>query len=225
MARPKAVNHHYFSHWNSEMAYVLGFFYADGTLTTNKYGSTYFVLQISDQELLQSIRASLRSEHKIAHRVHNKDQSIFYRLQIGSRQIIADLIHIGITKRKANRIKIPTIPPQYISDFVRGYFDDDGNVWVGEIHKRRPKPTLTISTCFTLIKLRKILEPISPKMTQTNTQNLCEKQAGVRTELTFSEEEAQFCSQILRVWVVKLAVLVRHAHACLTKTASVCGFW
>lgn len=67
-------------------------------------------------------------------------------------------------------------------------------------------------------------------MTKSDTQNLSEKQAGARGELVFSEGEAQFCSQVLGIWVVKpvawiMRTLVRiqakqHGSAVLNKMGS-----
>jgi len=44
---------------------------------------------------------------------------------------------------------IPKISDKYFRDFVRGYFDGDGNVWTGFIHKERKTKSLAIQTVFT----------------------------------------------------------------------------
>ncbi len=42
------------------------------------------------------------------------------------------------------------MPAEYHGDFVRGYFDGDGNVWYGFIHKNdRKNPLPTLLTRFT----------------------------------------------------------------------------
>jgi intein-encoded DNA endonuclease-like protein len=145
----KNVNKDFFKIWSPDMAYILGFFFADGTITHNKNGSVYFVLQIADKELLESVRSVMRSEHKIAKRVHKKDGSIFFRLQIGSREIISDLAYLGVTPQKTKRMQLPNIPNEYLGSFVRGYFDGDGNVWTGDVHKERATKLHTIQTVFT----------------------------------------------------------------------------
>ncbi|MEA2112529.1 MAG: LAGLIDADG family homing endonuclease [Patescibacteria group bacterium] len=132
------------------MAYILGFFMADGYVFSSKRGSNYFAIQIKDKELLFSIRSVIGSEHKISKRIHNKDKSIFYRLQIGSNEICEDLARLGIKERKTYRLKLPNnIPKKYFGDFVRGYFDGDGNVWTGFVHKNRKTQTFVIHTVFT----------------------------------------------------------------------------
>jgi len=162
----KKVNQDFFKEWSKEMAYILGFFLADGTITTNKRGGKYFVLQISDKHLLYSIRAAMKSNHKISKREHKKFNSIFYRLQIGSKEICRDLNRLGVLEKKANRLVLPKIPKEYVGVFVRGYFDGDGNVWTGYVHKERKVKLLAIQTTFTsvsnsfLVDLRDVLTQI-----------------------------------------------------------------
>ncbi len=149
----KKVNKKFFKKWTPEMAYVLGFFMADGYVFTSKRGGKYFAIQIKDKDLLFNIRFVLGSEHKITKRIHNKDESIFYRFQVGSNEMYDDLGKLGIKERKTYRLKLPDIPKKYFGDFVRGYFDGDGNVWVGMMHKDRKKQTRVIQTAFTSCSL------------------------------------------------------------------------
>lgn len=54
----------------------------------------------------------------------------------------------GICEQKAHTMAIPDVPEEYIGDFVCGYFDGDGNVWTGHIHKERARATYVIHTTF-----------------------------------------------------------------------------
>ena len=72
-----------------------------------------------------------------------------YCLQIGSIEMCNDLENLGYFKKKTNNLSLPNMPSQYFSDFVRGYFDGDGNVWSGIIHKGRKTWSLAIQTAFT----------------------------------------------------------------------------
>lgn len=145
----KYANRRFFKKWSPEMAYVLGFFCADGTITVNPWGSEYFVIQIADEDLLKQIRKTLTSEHKISKRIHKKDKSVFYRLQIGSKEMCNDLRILGAVEKKTYRLILPDIPKKYFGHFVRGYFDGDGNVWTGYVHKERKRHLYVIQTGFT----------------------------------------------------------------------------
>ncbi len=131
------------------MAYVLGFFAADGYITLNKRGANFWCIQIKDKDLLYKIREVVGSNHKISER-HNKiNKSMVYRLQIGSMEMCDDLRILGYRENKTRCLVVPQIPTKYFKDFIRGYFDGDGNVWSGYVHKERPNPLLTIRCVFT----------------------------------------------------------------------------
>lgn len=134
------------------MAYILGFFSADGYITVNKRGGQFWCIQITDKKLLEKIKKTIGAEHKISVRISTKkNEKTLYRLQIGSIEMCDDLRMLGFGKNKTKSLTIPNVPCEYFSDFVRGYFDGDGNVWVGQSHKNRTsnKLSFTIQTAFT----------------------------------------------------------------------------
>lgn len=131
------------------MAYVLGFFMADGYISVNPRGSCYFSIQICDKGLLETIRSVMNSNHKISLRKGSKNLKDKYRLQIGSFEIVADLSKLDVRQNKTRNLDLPRIPDVHFGHFVRGYFDGDGNVWTGLHHKSRKKTLLVIQTVFT----------------------------------------------------------------------------
>lgn len=131
------------------MAYILGFFAADGYITLNKRGGQFWCLDIADKILLEKIKMIIKAEHKISIRKRRDGKYATYRLQIGSIEMCDDLRKLGFDERKTKRLSLPKIPNKYFSDFVRGYFDGDGNVWVGLMHKKRKTKTLVVQTVFT----------------------------------------------------------------------------
>jgi intein/homing endonuclease len=146
------------------MAYVLGFFAADGYITVNKRGGQFWCIQVADKKLLESIKKEISSEHKIGIRLYkNSIKSISYRLQIGSIEMCEDLRKLGFSKRKTKSLSVPNVPDKYFSDFIRGYFDGDGNVWSGLVHKDRKTHTLVLQIVFTSCSL-KFLEKIREKL-------------------------------------------------------------
>ncbi|MEK9135043.1 MAG: LAGLIDADG family homing endonuclease [Patescibacteria group bacterium] len=145
------------------MAYVLGFIYADGNIIYTKRSTWFWSLQINDKDILEEIKKALNSSHVISKkkRYHNQKQS--YRFQVGSKEMCEDLIQLGVTERKSKTILLPEISKKYFPDFLRGYFDGDGGVWVGFKNKQRIHKIYAISTIFTsgsrefLVSLKKVL--------------------------------------------------------------------
>lgn len=64
IARKKDDN--FFKKWSPEMAYVIGFFTADGCMIRNKRGAHFIEFQITDKDILIKIRKVLQSNHKIS---------------------------------------------------------------------------------------------------------------------------------------------------------------
>jgi len=132
------------------MAYVLGFFSADGYITVNRRGGQFWCIQITDRNLLEKIKKIIGSGHKISIRFPRKStERKSYRLQIGSVEMCNDLRSLGFREKKTLNLSVPNVPEKYFSSFVRGYFDGDGNVWTGYVHRKRKSQYLSIQTVFT----------------------------------------------------------------------------
>ena len=114
------------------MAYVLGFFAADGNMIRGKRGNHYISFYSCDREIIEKIRRVMGSEHKIYCKKSRKENhKNCYQIQIGSKKIFNDLILLGLTPDKSLTLKFPKIPDCYLADFIRGYFDGDGHVSTG----------------------------------------------------------------------------------------------
>lgn len=163
----RTKNEHFFKKWTPEMAYVLGFFTADGSMIKNKRGAHFIEFQITDKRLLYQIRELLESNHKITKRNRNVKWKKSYRLQIGSKVMFNDLIALGLMPAKSKIINFPTVPNKYLPHFIRGYFDGDGNILAGYFKKSdRKNKSFVLSVRFTsgsrkiLISLMKRLHAI-----------------------------------------------------------------
>jgi intein-encoded DNA endonuclease-like protein len=133
------------------MAYVLGFFTADGCMTINPRGSHFIEFSSNDCDVLEKIKIAMGSGHKIGCRKYNsKRLQDSYRLQIGSKEIFNDLESLGFTVNKSKIVKFPRVPSKYFADFLRGYFDGDGCVSFGAYYyKDRKNKKYHIITRFT----------------------------------------------------------------------------
>ena len=133
----KAKNENFFKVWTPEMAYVLGFFTADGNMIRNKRGAHFISFYSTDKVILEDIKKTMGIEHKLSLRISNNEKwKNSYRLQIGSKEIFSDLLKLGLIPNKSKIMDLPNIPDKYFSHFVRGYFDGDGCVHFG-IYSRK----------------------------------------------------------------------------------------
>ena len=130
------------------MAYVLGFLFADGNIIHTQRGTWFWSIQITDKEILEKIKKKMGSSHQLSERKKKPGHKQLYRLQIGSKDMCKDLLALGLTERKSKTILFPEIPLEFFPDFLRGYFDGDGGVWIGPKNKRNNK-TFIINTFFT----------------------------------------------------------------------------
>lgn len=143
----KKINENFFKEWSPQMAYVLGFIYADGTVEDCRESSRtcYIGLANNDLKLLQQMREVMSSNHEIYYRkerimkMNGKSYwcKASYCLRIGNKIMYQDLINLGLCPRKSLVIKLPEILDQYFDYFLRGYFDGDGCINIETVNKNR----------------------------------------------------------------------------------------
>lgn len=158
----KKYNKDYFKTWSSDMAYILGFMYADGNIVKTKRGTHFVAIYSADKGILDTMKNCFQSNHKLSER--KSLTGCVYRIQIGSKEWFSDVGRLGLFPNKTMRMQLPVVPNYFFGDFVRGYFDGDGNVWSGLINKKRKTPTKIIQAVFTsgshefLVSLRDTLQ-------------------------------------------------------------------
>jgi len=150
-AREPQVNIDFFKKWSPEMAYILGYFAADGSMYANPRGSKYITFSSIDREMLEKVKQSLNSKHKIALRKrYNANWKDSFTFQIGSKEMYGDLVKLGFMQNKARRFHLPKVPKKYMNHFIRGYFDGDGSVTCGYTRRkdRNNKMIPYVLSCF-----------------------------------------------------------------------------
>lgn len=127
----KRVNEKFFSTWSSQMAYVLGYFVADGCIAVAKGRKNPFTFNITsaDKKHLERIKKAIRSTHKICNKLVDENSKGF-QIQIRNQALVRDLMGLGSTPRKTYNLQPINVPNKYFPDFVRGFFDGDGTVYV-----------------------------------------------------------------------------------------------
>lgn len=128
-SRKYKVNEFYFDVIDTEnKAYWLGFIYADGYITSNKFGVS---LKDTDSRHLEKLKSDLESDYPIHIYKSNSEWSHnkYCRLLITSEYLSESLIKNGVFRRKTEILKPPqTVPNELIRHFIRGYFDGDGGI-------------------------------------------------------------------------------------------------
>lgn len=126
------VNESFFDKWSPTMAYVLGYFYADGNLENADYlRGRYIRFSSVEKYSLERIRKWLESEHNIiAEKPTRPNGRIGFLLRIGSHKLFNALEKHGLYPNRSLTVRFPEIPKKYLKDFVRGYFDGDGCVFL-----------------------------------------------------------------------------------------------
>jgi intein-encoded DNA endonuclease-like protein len=116
---------------NEIKAYILGFWYADGNVVSDKIR-----LQITDLDILERIQKEMGYDGELyispPRKVHYKTQ---YCLSIARKEMVKDLIKLGCVPNKSLITKFPTndmVPKELIRHFIRGYNDGDGNIYINK---------------------------------------------------------------------------------------------
>lgn len=119
------VNGGFFKTWSHDMAYILGFWFADGCIRYKKCGSKIFSItqHKDDIYILEEILKKMDSNHPLV-----KTRNCF-DIFIGSKEIFNDILLLGGKPRKSMDVEFPNVPKIYLPDFIRGYFDGDGCVY------------------------------------------------------------------------------------------------
>lgn len=128
----------FFDTWNPRMAYVLGYFAADGCMYHSRNGGFYnggFYIEFAstDLELLLSVKQLIHISNKIETKtVRTKENELNrrkqYKLRIVSKRAFSRLKELGFTPAKSLTLLFPRVPKKVFADFLRGYFDGDGHV-------------------------------------------------------------------------------------------------
>lgn len=146
-ARNKTYNHAFFEKWSPELAYVLGYIWADGCIVQEKGKprGVDFRCTEADRDVLDQIRAAVGSNREMrrqegqvvrdtrpgrTHILHSCRPSIGFRIH--SRNLAELLVREhGLAPRKSwANLPYPTnVPDELLSHFARGNLDGDGSIY------------------------------------------------------------------------------------------------
>lgn len=146
------VNENFFKCINTEeKAYILGFICADGHIEKDRLDIT---VSIKDRDILEKIRCAMHSNHPIKeinrinpYKKTNRKVLTLVELMIGSVELVKPLFTMGLTTNKTYTLNgdiLRYIPKYLMRDFLRGYFDGDGNVFFGRRYSSGYKYNINI---------------------------------------------------------------------------------
>lgn len=127
----KNIDHFYFDNLNKENVYWLGLLLADGYISKN---DNAIELGLKDKDHIEKFKNCLHSDHKINKKLDSRWNTYMYRLKFHSERIKNRLIQLGIEPQKTYKsFNIPNeiMNSNFISDFIRGFFDGDGHISEG----------------------------------------------------------------------------------------------
>jgi len=188
----------------AEKAYVLGFLYADG-YNNPEIGKISISLSIYDRDILEKIRRVFKSTAPIQIREAQliKDTSYIgapiVNLTLHSKYLSNQLNLLGVKRNKTTILEFPNfMPPKFLKDFVRGYFDGDGSITIG----RHGEPKIS------LISTKQFLAGIVQNCSynQWNSKIYCKKGLDENIgllELNSKEDVQKFCEWIYKDATIK----------------------
>ena len=142
----------------SNQAYWLGFIFADGWITKSNSGNSYELgieLCDVDEQQLIDFNNELGGVHNIKHAHYEKyicsHKNISVTdtvcIRIYSKQIVKDLMKHNILENKTLKQEYPIVDDNLFFDFIRGYIDGDGCIYVNENNISSSQVHITSSHC------------------------------------------------------------------------------
>lgn len=121
----------FFRVWSAEMAYVLGYWWADGCMRIKRNTSAHEIeIASNDREHLE-LMAGVIAEKYYIRKV--SAQANTFVITFCSKQMYYDLLALGGIPHKSRTIGFPEIPAELVVHFVRGVIDGDGTLaWNGD---------------------------------------------------------------------------------------------
>lgn len=126
--RKYSVNDDFFASWSHDMAYILGFWWADGCIFKKEF---HIGQNKKDEYLLKKMAVVMNSSYPLSSCRSNNNVELW----VTSEKIVKDIKKLGGTERKSLICEFPKVPRTYLPDFVRGLWDGDGSVY--KIIRRR----------------------------------------------------------------------------------------
>lgn len=170
----------FFRVWSAEMAYILGYWWADGYMRVKKStgGHEIEIASLDLGHLL--VMAKVIGGNFWFRKVTAVSET--RAVTFCSKEMYYDLLALGGTPRKSRTIGFPKVPTEFVPHFVRGVIDGDGTLaWNGD----RPILQIYSGSQQFLADLVAAVEAetgIPAPQVVANRNNLCVKWSTVRAK-------------------------------------------
>ena len=136
-----------FGGWSANMAYALGLFYADGSISRPSR-SWYVQFYNTDLATVEWWHKFVEGTNPVHVRDNDRDNPL-YSSRVTDDALGERLIRLGARPRKSvEDHPWPLMDDQFEPHFIRGFFDGDGGVWIGSAKKMKGGKILKVSlTC------------------------------------------------------------------------------
>ena len=111
---------------NEEKAYWLGFIVADGYLNINKHMLRIKLGNRDRNHLIKFIKFIGGNEEMLKSEIHSETGNENFYVSLYSKEVMNDLLSLGIEQAKSGKEKVCNIDKKYYRDFIRGLWDGDG---------------------------------------------------------------------------------------------------
>jgi len=128
------VNNNFFNKWSPELAYIVGFFLADGSISNyDKCGKYTIRLQCNDKDIIEKMANVCGYKNKIMeikYKYKNRN-NCGYRIAFAGKFIWDFFTKLGFDNNKTHNARVPKqLPNKFINHFIRGVFDGDGSLCI-----------------------------------------------------------------------------------------------
>lgn len=139
--RGSQKNKDYIIKWTSQFAYAIGLFTADGCLSSDGH---HLEFCSKDREQVINFKRCLDLDNRITKKTRAQEKiKKYYRVQFSNVRLYEFMETIGLKPAKSKTLSRIDIPPKFFADFLRGFFDGDGNFQVSR-HPESQYPQIRV---------------------------------------------------------------------------------
>jgi LAGLIDADG-like domain len=152
--------------------YLLGAYISDGNIDHSRNRAT---INSVDKQWIYDIKNVIASDATVS----KKDKTHIFRFS--HPKMVRWLIEHECVPRKSLTVKFPTVPNQYLPDFIRGVFDGDGSV-SAKFYKNKSKYSKNKGVCIDYVMCYvcgsslSFLQELSKKLLENGLQHKLYKQ-------------------------------------------------